>query len=163
MQHFLLLSTRLDSLPFDLCLEGVGLVGWERLGWCDYFTLFLSSSCWEALHCSMKLCREKVAKITRESNSMWKREPLWATLHYLWAKRKTTAELSPGKPACWLPPEASRGIGMQQSPSCNSLVWPLWSIWDGLHAVCSGCDIKQLSYHFLSAHITNQQGKVRHC
>lgn len=38
------LSAQLDSLPFDLCLEGVGLVGWERLGWRDYFALFFSSS-----------------------------------------------------------------------------------------------------------------------
>lgn len=38
------LSAQLVSLPFDLRLEGVGLVGWERLGWCDYFALFFSNS-----------------------------------------------------------------------------------------------------------------------
>lgn len=25
------LRAQMDSLPFDLCLEGIGLVGWERL------------------------------------------------------------------------------------------------------------------------------------
>lgn len=34
------LRAQLDSLPFDLCLEGIGLVGWEGLRWGDYFTVF---------------------------------------------------------------------------------------------------------------------------
>lgn len=70
------LRAQLDSLPFDLCLEGVGLVGWERLGWCDYFTLFFSSSWWEVLRCSTKLCREKATGMTRENTPACKLDPL---------------------------------------------------------------------------------------
>lgn len=66
------LRAQLGLLPFDLRLEGVGLVGGERLRWGDYFTFFFSSSCWEALHGSTKLCRGKATGKT----SVWEPEPL---------------------------------------------------------------------------------------
>jgi len=153
------LSARLDSLPFDLCLEGIGLVGWERLGWCDDFTLFFSSSWWEALRCSTELCREKTTGLTWENTSAWQLEPPWATLRCLRTTAKATAELSLGKAAGCLPAVAPNTIWMQQIldwPPRNSLVWPLQTIWDGLCAVCY--DLQYLSRWFSSSCITKSSG-----